>query len=141
MIQQDQQKKDALIECLKKAPIVQVAVDKIGISRSTYYRWRHDDSQFSTQVDAAIQEGASLVNDLAESQLINAIKSQNLGALIFWLKNRHKAFSDKLELSGKLEIEKPLTSEEEKNITRALKMFGYKNDEGDHSQPSEKTNS
>lgn len=136
MTQQDQQKKDALIECLKKAPIVQVAVDKVGISRSTYYRWRHDDPQFATQVDAAIQEGASLVNDLAESQLINAIKSQNLGALIFWLKNRHKAFSDKLELGGKLEIEKPLTSEEEENIIRALKMFGYKNDADDHSLTS-----
>jgi hypothetical protein len=141
MSQPDQQKKNEVIEYLKKVPLVQVASDKAGISRSTYYRWRHDDPQFMQDTDEAIKDGSLLVNDLAEGSLINAIKDQNLGAIIFWLKNRHSSFGNKLELAGKLQVENTnLSPEEETEITRALKMFGYKNGASNPLQAPENNN-
>jgi ACT domain-containing protein len=35
--------KDALLEQLKKTPIIQIACEKIGLSRTTYYRWYQAD--------------------------------------------------------------------------------------------------
>ena len=35
--------KEQLLEILKKTPIVQIACEKAGVGRATYYRWRKDD--------------------------------------------------------------------------------------------------
>ena len=79
--------KELLIEQLKKTPIVQVACEKVGVGRATYYRWRKEDEEFAKLADEAISEGNFLVNDMAESQLMSAIRDKNLTAIIFWLKH------------------------------------------------------
>ena len=117
--------KENLIEQLKATPIVEVACKRTGISRATYYRWRQDDADFASRADQALQEGAKLINDMAESQLISAIKDKNLTAIIFWLKKHHKLYADKVELSGKVEIEnKQLTKEQEELIQKAIRLVG-----------------
>ena len=101
--------KELLLEQLRKTPIVQVACQKTNVGRATYYRWRKEDKEFSRMADNALAEGNLLVNDMAESQLISAIKDKNLGAIIFWLKNRHPAYTTKIGgIDGKpIEIEMP----------------------------------
>lgn len=112
--------KSKLIEQIKKTPIIQIACEKTGISRATYYRWRKADSDFREEVEQALIDGAALVNDMAESQLISAIRNQNMTAIIFWLKNHHKDYKTKVELSGHLETSRKITKDEEEMIKKAL---------------------
>lgn len=83
----------AIVEQLKQSPIVQIACGKVGISRATYYRWYEEDLVFANQCDEAIYAGRRLINDLAESQLVTLIKSGNLAAAIFWLKQHHADYT------------------------------------------------
>lgn len=119
-----QRKQKALfIEQLQKVPIIQIVAEKLEIGRTTYYRWRRQDKKFAQECDKAIIEGNYLVSDLAESQLISAIKDKNLTAIIFWLKTHNPNYSSKLELGGGIEIKKDeLTKDQEKNIMRALEL-------------------
>lgn len=115
--------KKTLIENLEKTPIIQMACEKTGISRATYYRWRIDDREFEKKADKAIDDGVSLMNDYAESQLISSIRDKNMTAIIYWLKHRHKAYSTKLEISGSLEHKNVEISEEYKElIKKALNL-------------------
>ena len=57
--------------------------EKSGISRATYYRWKKDDPDFREKAEEALMDGESLINDMAESQLISAIRDQNMTAIIF----------------------------------------------------------
>ncbi|KKW30102.1 MAG: hypothetical protein UY72_C0022G0001 [Candidatus Uhrbacteria bacterium GW2011_GWD2_52_7] len=112
--------KTLLIEQLRRTPIVQVACEKTGIGRASYYRWRKDDEEFAKACDEAMQEGVELVSDLAESKLINSIKEQNHGAISFWLRHRHPAYADKLQVRAKVETDNSLTPEQEELVRRAL---------------------
>lgn len=115
--------KKAVLEQLAKLPIVQIACQKAGIGRATYYRWRIGDKQFARDADEAIDEGVQMINDLSESQLISAIKNSNFSAVRFWLQNRHRAYTNKVEVfdrgkSGNQE----LTAEQKKVMGEALKL-------------------
>lgn len=123
-----EKQKQLLLEQLKKTPIVQIACEKTNISRATYYRWRKEDDGFAKLADEAVMEGALLVNDMAESQLISAIKDKNMRAITFWLQTHHKGYSSKVELNGKMEIDnKPLTPEQETLLRKALELSGLNN--------------
>jgi len=115
--------KKILIEQLKRTPIVALACEKTGISRATYYRWENSDKKFSVSADAAIKEGTKLINDMAESQLLSAIKNQNLTAIIFWLKHHHSQYETRIELRQASEkTEEKLTPRQEEIIREALKI-------------------
>src|SRR3989338_10447984 len=60
--------KQAFLEQLPKYPIVQVACEKSGVGRSTYYAWRKDDKEFAKEADKAISSGELFINDMAESR-------------------------------------------------------------------------
>ena len=117
-------KRDDFLEQLKRIPIVQVACEKANLSRNTIYRWRHEDKQFSTDMDTALSEGEALVNDMTESQLLSLIKERDWHAISFWLRHRSPKFSDKVEITGKIDMqEQPLTLEEEKVVENAIKRL------------------
>jgi hypothetical protein len=119
------EEKKILIENLRKTPIAQFACERSGVSRATFYRWKKEDKKFAGDADKAIAEGVGLINDMAESQLLNAIKDRNLTGIIFWLKNHHQAYTDKLKISGNLVTENKLSEEQEKDIRKALTLaFG-----------------
>ncbi|MFH1544038.1 MAG: hypothetical protein ABIE03_05925 [Patescibacteria group bacterium] len=117
--------KKQLIEQLKKTPIIEVTCKKMGIGRATFYRWKKADLKFADEAELALQEGSQLINDMAESQLINAIKNGNLTGIIFWLKNHHKQYSPKLEVTAK-NGDIPLTDEQKELIRRSLAL-AFKN--------------
>ncbi len=122
----DKNQKELLLEQLRKTPITQYACEKSGVARSTYYRWKKD-SKFSKLADEAIMEGVLMINDLAEAQLISAIKDRNMTSLIFWLKNRHSAYAEKILISGKVEAKKALSPAQKKLIRKALKLSALDN--------------
>ena len=124
VIQQRQDaNKNLLIDQLKKTPIVQIACEKLSIWRSTYYRWRQEDRDFKRDSSKAIEGGKLLINDMAESQLISAIKDKNLTAIIFWLKNNHKDYEHHIRVTANTEDDDgKLTEEQESTIRQALKL-------------------
>lgn len=130
--------KKLLVEQLRKTPVVQVACQKLGISRAAYYRWRQDDRAFAESADRALVEGSQLVNDMAESQLIQAIQARDLSAIRFWLQHHHRAYGMKLELSGTLGVDGgALTEEQERLVRRALRLASDEcSDDQDPGQPN-----
>ena len=116
--------KEALLEQLRKTPILQIACEKVGISRVTLYRWRAESKDFSRAVDEAMLEGRLLVNDLAESQLIGAIKDRNISAIVTWLKHHHPAYKTRIELEGRVNVIEELTPEQKELVRRALELAG-----------------
>lgn len=91
-VETEKQKK-ALVAQLRKTPIVQLACEKADVGRSTYYKWRIQDKIFARAADQAKAAGRFLVNDVAESRLLNLIQNDNLTAIIFWLKHNHPNYS------------------------------------------------
>lgn len=130
--------KRALIEQLRKAPIVQVTCEKTGIGRATYYRWRKDDADFAEASDQALSEGSALINDMAESQLLSAIRDKNLTAIIFWLKHHHKTYETRVNVQGTIKHQaEALTDEQSKLVERALQLAGLiENKENDYESTS-----
>jgi len=116
--------KTQILELLKTTPIVQIACQKSGISRATYYRWRDTDKKFKEQSNLALKDGVGFINDLAESQLVSSIKEKNMTAIIFWLKNRHPSYdTTKFQITTpEPEKEEPLTVEQQQLINKALQM-------------------
>ncbi len=119
--EKQQQQKQAICDQLRKTPIIQISCEKVGVSRATYYRWRKDDKDFTKKSEEALSEGVHLMNDMAESQLLSAIKSQNMTAIIFWLKHRHKSYTQKFEVTTR--IDNPdLTEEQQAMVQKALAL-------------------
>jgi hypothetical protein len=113
--------KQKILENLKQIPIISVACQKAGIGRASIYRWRNQDKFFSKEVDKALQEGKQLINDLAESQLINAIKEQNMTGIIYWLRNNSPGYADRIELTHKREKEE-LSDEQKELVKKAIAL-------------------
>ena len=121
--------KKRLLLRLVKTPIVEAACNQANVPRSTYYRWRKDDEAFAEACDEAIEQSASVVNDLAESQLISAIKDQNMTAVMFWLKHHHRSYRTRVEIDAKIEsVQQELTPEQAELVAHALKLAGLTTD-------------
>ena len=114
---------------LRKMPIVSLVCKKVGIGRATFYRWKKVDKKFAEHIDEAIQEGAFLINDMAESVLIHKIRDGDVSIAKFWLRHHHPAYSDKTKVA---ELVKPidtgkLTPRESLLIKKAIELdFGRK---------------
>lgn len=117
--------KKRLLALLEKTPIVEAACKKAGLPRSTFYRWRKDDEAFAELCDETIELSVGRINDLAESQLINAIKNQNMTAITFWLKHHHGKYRNRLEIDARIQtVQQELTPEQVEVVKRALQMAG-----------------
>ncbi len=117
-----EQNKALIVDQLRKAPIVEAACQAIGISRMTFYRWKSDDKEFAKKVDEAMNDGQMLVNDLAESQLVGAVKDRNLAAITYWLKHHHPSYKNRLDITAHIEKEEAMTPEQQEIVTRALEL-------------------
>lgn len=119
-----EKEKEKLLEALRKTPVVQVACERSGVSKATFYRWRSEDPEFLSESDNALADGKELVSDMAVSQLISAIRDKNLGAIKFWLGNHHSDYKTKVEIQGSVKVDHELTSEQKELIEKALALAG-----------------
>ncbi len=117
-----QEEKKLLLEHLEKTPIVQIACEKSGVGRSTYYRWLEQDKKFARSAKQALSKGVLIMNDLAESQLLKSVRDGNMTAIIFWLKSRHLSYWNKLEIVENNDKEE-LTKAQKEVIRRVLKQY------------------
>src|SRR3989344_3004996 len=116
--------KAELLEQLKKTPIIQTACNKVAVGRSTYYVWRKDDKEFARSADKALREGKGFISDMAISQLIKKIQEGNTTSLIFWLKNHHADYNDRIIHEHEPEHRFEISKEHQGNIARALRNIG-----------------
>lgn len=115
--------KDAFLEQLRKVPIIQVACEKVGVSRNSVYRWKNEDPEFEKELATALEEGEALVNDMSENQLLVLIREKNWHAISFWLRKRNPKFKDKIEVEVAPRQEE-LTPEQEATVREALRLAG-----------------
>ncbi len=117
--------KKKLLLRLVKTPIVEVACTQTNVPRSTYYRWRKSDQAFADACDEALEESTGRINDLAESQLIAAIKDQNMTAITFWLRHHHHTYRSRVEVDARIQsIQQELTPEQIETVSQALRLAG-----------------
>lgn len=122
-LKKNEQLKNQLLEQLRRTPIIEAACQKAGISRQTLYRWKAEDPEFAKQAEKAVSDGRMLVSDLAESQLINAVKDRNFPAITYWLKHHHPLYKTKIQIEGSLQMpQEELTPEQEEIVKEALRL-------------------
>lgn len=135
ILRRQKKQKDELLEKLRKFPIVQIACEKSGVSRATFYRFRQDDEVFAKQVEEALGESISRMNEMAEANLLSLIQDKNMSAIAFWLKHRHKAYSTRVEVDATVRT-LALTPEQEEVVRQALRLASLTQNDDDHPQHS-----
>ena len=115
--------KKAVLEQLKKLPLVYAACQKAQISRATFYRWCSEDSDFKKEAEGAMTEGEEFITDMSESQLISLIKSKNFPAISLWLRTHHEKYANKVRIEGELTTRNELAPEEQEDIQKALSLM------------------
>ena len=77
--------------------------DNMHISRTTFYKWKAENSDFAD----ILRQNKEYCDSVAEDALFAKVKEGDLGAIRFWLTNRRsKDWRDKqdIEVSGDLSI-------------------------------------
>ncbi len=92
-------KKEQFIEALEKSMgIMSQAAKKIGVERTTPYRWMREDEEFKDRCD----EVQNVVLDFAETKLFELVQEGHPSATIFLLKTRGKerGYVERQEITG-----------------------------------------
>lgn len=88
---QAQRKKEMLVLLKTEAyGNIAIACQKLGIDRSTYYKWCQNNEDYDFLAQQAIREGKRVIRDLAEAGLVKRISAGDTTAIIFALKNLDK---------------------------------------------------
>lgn len=123
--------KTLFLEQIRKIPIIQVACEKVGVARSSVYRWRDEDEEFRKSLKEALAEGEALINEMSESQLISLIRDKSWQAISFWLRKRNPKFKDRVEVTGSIESpQNVLSPEQQAIVSEALRLASLNVDEG-----------
>ncbi len=93
--------KEKLIEQFKKMPIIQIAVERAGFARATYYRWLEEDPVFRDAAMAAIGDGEAFLSDKSEAQLVTLIGEKHFGAIKHYLTHHSEKYAAGKGLGGR----------------------------------------
>jgi RNA processing factor Prp31 len=105
----------------------------VGIARATYYRWCKDDPEFADACSEAIDQSVGTINDMAESQLISAIRDKNMTAISFWLRHHHRSYETRIKLDGRITHEaEALSPDQEALVSKALRLVGMLKETNTH---------
>lgn len=75
----------ALAQCLGN---VSDACREANVSRSTFYKYLDEDGDFRAQVEQVSTDSLEAALDIAESQLVQAMKEGKLTAILFFLRSK-----------------------------------------------------
>jgi hypothetical protein len=115
--------KQLLLEELKKKPVVEVACAKVGVGRTTFYEWKQKDKKFAEAIDMAMRFGKDFISDIAEMQLLNAIKSGDFRAVSMWLKTHRQEYRNRIEVDGTITTIEEMTAEQRALFERATALM------------------
>ena len=87
---------EVLEKCLG---VVHAACKSVGITRSLYYQWRHQDPAFAESCDAVRE----ITYDVVESALLKKIQEGDTPCIIFFCKTKmkHRGYVERVEQTGK----------------------------------------
>lgn len=88
--------KQVFLEAFKRMPNVFAVCQRIGIGRTTYYRWIEEDTVFRKQMDEARSEGWDNLNDIIELALIQKAKEKHPSAMFFFLRHNHPRYAESI---------------------------------------------
>jgi hypothetical protein len=114
-------KKD-LIEELKKKPVIEASCAKVGVGRTAFYDWKKKDPKFAKAVEMALDFGRDFVSDIAEMQLLNAIKAGDFRAVSLWLKTHKDEYRNRIEVEGAMSVIEELSPEKRALVERSLAL-------------------
>lgn len=121
--QRQQEQKKQLIEEIAKVYIASIVCQKTGIARATLYRWLKEDPEFRKKFTTAQAEGRNAVNDLAELNLVNKIKTGDTKLTIFWLTHMHPKYTHPSNRRIKETEDNVLSPEKKAEINRRVQMW------------------
>ena len=127
-----QQIKKQLVSALEQSlGVVTTACKKVGIDRTTFYRYYNEDESFKSEVD----ELQDVALDFAESQLFKQIKEGNTTATIFYLKTKGKkrGYIEKQEVDHTTKGEKIVGIDYSKLSSEALREIANAQDNSEGS--------
>lgn len=84
--------KAEFIEQLKQAPIIQLVCEKMGIPRSTLYRWKDEDLDFDDDIADAMSEGQQFMDDIVENKFMALVNDKHWPAIHCYITRRHPKF-------------------------------------------------
>lgn len=105
-------KQRQLLKELEDNPLIERACKKVGIARSTYYRWIESSPAFSVEADEAQTKGRAKLTDYVESKLIENIGMNQHSSIAFWLSHNttryrtytHRAYAEELNRLKRIEL-------------------------------------
>lgn len=81
-----------LLEELERAPLIESACARVGISRNTFYRWVRTDPSLGENVAQALFLGTGRFNDVAVGNMLEGIKNKDYRYTMAWLNRKHPDF-------------------------------------------------
>jgi len=84
-----------VLEELRKTPNIRHVCSKLGIHRSTLYRWRYHHHTFNKALTSALDFGRDNINDAAEAVMISGIQNGDQSAARYWLAHNSPRYSTK----------------------------------------------
>lgn len=93
----DNERKLRLLQELEKTGNVYYACAKVGIDKSTYYRWIQKDSKFKKQSKRVINMGRSNMVDIAEHALLLNVKDKKMDAIKYVLSHNSPRYKKSSE--------------------------------------------
>ncbi len=95
-------KQTRMLRELSENPLIERACKKVGIARSTYYRWCLAEPFYKQAVDEAQEKGREKINDFAESKLMENMSNNHFPSLAYWLSHntmRYRSFQSRISTS------------------------------------------
>lgn len=83
---------ERIVKGLEEVPNIRHVFAKLGIHRSTYYRWFTIHPEFREKVTFALYRGRGNITDMAEGNVIRKIKEGDLPASRFWLSHHEPRY-------------------------------------------------
>lgn len=119
----DAQTKEKLLEELEKTPFIETASKKIGVHKSTVYRWMKKNEKFKEQIDESLAIGRAGFAEFAESKLMKKVEEEHFPAIKFVLENNDKRYIKPRSVyinRDVLDKEDPLTEAQKAKLDKIL---------------------
>lgn len=83
---------DRIVKALEEVPNIRHVFNKLGINRSTFYRWYTIHHEFRERVTFALYKGRGNITDLAEGNIVRKIKEGDVQTSRFWLSHNEPRY-------------------------------------------------
>jgi len=84
--------KKKYLEMLEESPFPTIVAKKLGIDKSTVYRWKKKDYEFRHKVEDAIQRGRESMTEVVEGVTYTEAKKGNMQACRLILESNDKRY-------------------------------------------------